>query len=244
LNINGSNEDYFHFEDYFNIFMGEGVCSARDCLELWLHKSLSEESTKRNSLLLNNMVSFHGDRENVIESMPGEEILDVLENAHWSYCTAKTIHPTTYIGYVVITNYRIAMVTYRFKLSMSFPYSRYERPRFFELLSVPLYTCTRIQSAPPGVILLSTKDNRNLRIQLSPNECYNTAKLDGLMSIILREAYGTANHTACAHVFAYKYHGTFMTNGWIYADIRREYSRQDLTGNAWQVSRFFTLSIA
>jgi hypothetical protein len=232
LTFNNANIDSYRFEDFFHVFMDNQLLTTRESLELWLLKATSKSES---GVIENETGTLKPATDRIrLETIAGEVIISTIENTRWTILLGKINSNVMFTGFVCLTNYRLAFVSSKFHLRTTDSYSFYSHPHFFDMLTVPLSTITRIQYSV-GVILVITKDNRFMRIYLSPSEIINTSKLENFANQVQQTAFTRVNNVMCSHVFAYKYRAMFATNGWIFADVRREYSRQDLTGNAWQV---------
>lgn len=142
-------------------------------------------------------------------------------------------------GQLLVTSYRLLLTCSRRPPSAQHQllHSRYDAPAFFQQISVPLASIQRISVAPPRQSLyVHCKDQRIVRITLSLFEAAKH-KVEALVHLLQSMAFGGG----VPGLFAFRHlsstpEGVHRSRGWAFADVRRDYERQDLTNcSDWQL---------
>lgn len=139
--------------------------------------------------------------------MPGEDINNATPRVKWLILSNKIVsiagnnninHSTSlmgdnlipsYRGTLYITNYRIVLQISRSRTFKSINnnsnLSKYDLPSYFDVLSIPLCSITRVTLIQPkNALHILTKDYRNIKVFLSLNDQLNNSKALGLIQMI------------------------------------------------------------
>lgn len=261
--------DQFDFLDYFNNLLGTPVNNHRDCLQTLLKKSANNPLGARESVkCLDEFLPFSLDTrlingESVLDTAffcrwlvsnvsdkdvfasGCTDVLDSASNFTHSGSVSRVVHASSkpgFIGHVLLTDYRIMFQNiHKASSGQNANFSRYNAPRFFDKMSIPLASITSVVLKPEPTTLLQkicikirTKDHRKLRlIFLKTGTTYDMVKLFYQKIVSLCFA---SRHIERA-MFAFKYKELFITHqAWTWSDVMRDYTRLGLLKNPdWKV---------
>mmetsp|Transcript_5160 Transcript_5160/g.7900 ORF Transcript_5160/g.7900 Transcript_5160/m.7900 type:complete len:898 (+) Transcript_5160:232-2925(+) len=177
--------------------------------------------------------------------LPGESVANTIPRVKW-YLGASAMassgirnnpdvppHFPFSVGTMTLTNYRIALICTQRRHDSS----KYHLPPFFNLITIPLNTVhkmaliTSSTSPQKCSIRIHTKDLRVMRIHfLKPG--HGLQYVEMLLHTIQQMCFSGVR----AHLFAYRYLGSFDNDGWALSDVRIDYMRMGLHANSdWQV---------
>ena len=263
------NSDQFDFYDYFKNLHGTPVSNHRDCLDTLMKKASEKADTNFQQTLkcIDENIPFTLDTRLI----NGESVLDTAFFVRWlvsithdrdlfvSGCTeamdsrnfltsgaiSRIVHQSSkpgFLGHVLLTDYRIIFQNiHESTTRKNSQYTRYNAPRFFDKMSVPLTTIASIVLKPEPTSLtnkihikIRTKDHRKLRILFLKNgTTYDMVKL--FYQKIVSLCFGSRNIERS--IFAYKYKQEFRDEQtWSWSDILRDYTRQGIVKNPeWRI---------
>jgi hypothetical protein len=173
------------------------------------------------------------------------DALDSASNFNHSGSISRCVHLSSkpgFIGHILLTDYRIIFQNiHKASVRKNANFTRYNIPRFFDKMSVPLASITSVVLKPEPTSLLQkiyikirTKDHRKLRlIFLKNGTTYDMAKM--FYQKIVSLCFASRNIERS--MFAYKYKELFReTQTWSWSDVLRDYARLGLVKNPeWKI---------
>ena len=240
ISIAAPGADAVKFHDFYLLYQEYEALHTREFLLTWLLSAQHALPLAEREGSIQVLKNANADKIYII---PGEEIRDVIDKARWFIFNGgagKVKGAHTFGGKVYLTNFRLCLVS-AFPLRID-RHSRYNIPAYFDRMSVPLSTISRVQLLDKRSISVSTKDNRALVIQIAPSS--DEIYVETVLAVLSKEAFLDAKvESLKSRLFAFRFSYPFHVNGWVFSDILKEYARQGLTDETqWRVSNVYCFS--
>lgn len=207
------------YSEFYHIFLGNPIYSMRQCLTEWLSKARTQAQT----------ISYITAASQVsgpvsVEPPPlmaGEFVMQSVPQCRWAIHGRQPV--PALLCTMFLTNYRLLLVSTTItQRSETRVYSRNYTPPFFDILSVPYPTISKIQQTAQTSFCVTAKDNRVVTIQVAHN---NEHVCEGVVRMLTSFAFpGTI-----LSLFAFVWRGKEqLVNKWDILDYEKEYTRQGL----------------
>lgn len=242
-----SNKKSVDYLDFFNFFMRSPITGVESCILEWRNQ-LADELTRSSpkasstSLSFNNIqseeVSYLGNHA-MPALLPGEIILNICQHVRYTLSPPSLKNPRPpFIGNLYFTTFRLIFSSYI--RSQSSGYTRFVTPVYFDEITLPLATISKLDilkntnssnsttSTDLYSLAIHCKDLRIFHVAFNASESFTITFASGL------SAHAFSNSLTQVFAFSYKFSSNF--EGWNIYNFRKEFLRQNvLTNDLWRI---------